>query len=337
MTKHHVLVTGGAGFIGSHTCKELRANGFVPIAYDNLTTGHRDAVMWGPLVEGDVLEQERLERVVKQYRPVAVIHFAACAYVEESMRNPGKYYRNNVAGTLSLVEACARSGIRRIIFSSSCAIYGIPAQIPVSEECETNPLSPYGRSKLMSEQIIRDFAEVHDLAYLLLRYFNACGADPDGQLCERHEPETHLIPRALMAAAGTIKRLSIFGNDYPTPDGTCIRDYIHVTDLARAHTRALTYLLDGGESSEFNLGTGKGHSVMQIVEAIERVTGRAVPLDFKPGRPGDPPALLADASQARSCLGFEPVCSDLETIISTAASAHGWKASRKHVERGAYA
>ena len=318
-----ILVTGGAGFIGSHTCKRLAEQDFVPVVYDNLSTGHRANVGWGPLVEGELEDTERLATTIRTFLPECVIHFAASAYVGESVEDPGKYYRNNVAGSIALLEACRATGLARIVFSSSCATYGVPPRLPITEDTEQFPINPYGRTKLMIELMLGDYARAYDFRSVALRYFNAAGADPEGQLTERHDPETHLIPRALMAAAGGIERLDVFGDDYPTPDGTCIRDYIHVTDLADAHVAAVNYLRDGGELLRANLGSGHGISIRQVLEAIDRVTGRQVPVQILPRRPGDPPVLYADTSRARQRLGFRPALSDIDTIIRTAAPGFG--------------
>ena len=319
MTATPILVTGGAGFIGSHTCKQLSREGFLPIAYDNLSTGNRESVKWGPLVEGDIRDTDGLAAALRLQRPAAVIHFAASAYVGESVTEPGKYYRNNVEGTLSLLEACRIAGVAKVIFSSSCATYGIPEALPIPESAEQRPINPYGRTKLVGEQMLADFEAAHGLRFVALRYFNAAGADPEGELSERHDPETHLIPRALLAAYGQQPYLEVFGSDLPTADGTCIRDYIHVSDLARAHVLAARYLIDGGKSSRLNLGTGQGTSVLQVLDAVERATGRRVPAVMRPARAGDPPSLYADGRQARELLGFTPEVSDVDTIMRTAA------------------
>jgi UDP-arabinose 4-epimerase len=319
-------VTGGAGYIGSHTCKALAASGFEPVVYDNLSTGHRTSVRWGPLVEGDLLDRDRLTGALESYEPAAVIHFAASAYVGESVTDPGKYYRNNVAGSLSLLEACRAAGVRDVIFSSTCATYGIPEALPIEESTQQVPINTYGRSKLMCEHMLRDFAAAYGSRFVILRYFNACGADPDGELGEWHDPETHLIPRALMAAAGRLPFLSVFGNDYDTADGTCIRDYVHVCDLARGHIEAVRYLLAGGESVALNLGGGQGTSILGVLNAIERLTGRGVPIFVEPRRSGDPPVLVADAGQARARLGFIPSLSSIEAIVRTAAPHFGLEA-----------
>lgn len=323
MANKNVLIVGGAGFIGSHTAKLLAGQGYAPVVYDNLSTGHRDAVRWGALVEGDILDTERLVGAIEEAAPVAVIHFAASVYVGESVEDPAKYYRNNVAGTQSLLEACRRGGALNVIFSSSCATYGVPDQLPIRETQPQHPINPYGRTKLIAEQMLADYARAYGLRYVALRYFNAAGADADGELAERHEPETHLIPRILMAAAGAIESLDLYGTDYETSDGTCVRDYVHVADLAKAHGQALDYLLAGGENLAVNVGSGRGTSIREILEATERLTGRSVPVRVKPRRAGDPPLLYADPSEAAQKLGFRAMHSDLDTIIRTAAPAFG--------------
>lgn len=323
MSERHILVTGGAGYIGSHTCKRLSAEGFLPVVYDNLSAGNRRAVRWGPLVEADIIDTAAFVAACERYRPEAVVHFAASAYVGESVANPEKYYRNNVHGTLSVLRACREVGVRHLVFSSSCAVYGDVQSAPVDERAPLAPVSPYGRTKLVGEQMLDDFALAYGLRYAALRYFNACGADPDGELGEWHNPETHLIPRALLAAAGQIERLEIYGDDYPTPDGTCVRDYIHVSDLARAHTLALRRLLECASSLRLNLGAGRGASILEVLGAIKRVTGRAVPYVMKPRRLGDATALFAGTSLARKVMGFVPELSSLETIVRTAAPVFG--------------
>jgi UDP-arabinose 4-epimerase len=323
MSRGCVLVTGGAGFIGSHTCKLLAAAGIEPIVYDNLVTGHRCAVRWGPLVKGDIQDTDLLVRTLDEYKPHAVIHFAASAYVGESVEDPAKYYLNNVAGSLSLLEACRRVQVMKIVFSSTCATYGTPANLPIRETTPQNPISPYGRSKLMVEQILEDYDSAYGLRYVSLRYFNACGADPEGELREDHEPETHLIPRALLCASGKLDRLALFGDDHETVDGTCVRDYIHVTDLARAHVQAVQYLIDGKESLAVNLGSGQGTSIREVLEAIGRLTALPVPTVVAPKRPGDPPILIADSTLASKRLGFVAQLSDIDTIIRTAAPSFG--------------
>ncbi len=318
-----VLVTGGAGFIGAHACKALRDAGLLPVTYDNLSTGHRDAVRFGPLVQGDVRDTASLTQAMATHRVTAVLHFAASAYVGESVSNPAKYYDNNVGGMIALVAAAQAADVTSIVFSSSCATYGIPDNLPITETTPQRPINPYGRTKLICEDMLRDHAAAHGLRFAALRYFNAAGADPDGVIGERHDPETHLIPLALRAAAGTAGPLAVFGTDYATPDGTCIRDYIHVTDLARAHVMALRHLLAGAGSLAVNLGSGTGHSVLDITRAITRVTHRPVPVLHAPRRAGDPPMLTADPALAASMLGFRTALSDIDTIIRHAAPWFG--------------
>jgi UDP-arabinose 4-epimerase len=320
---HTILVTGGAGFIGSHVCKLLAASGFDPVTFDNLSTGHHDAVRWGPLVVGDILDRGRLKLAVDTFKPIAVMHFAAVASVAESVADPALYYRNNVMGTLSLLDTCKASGIGKVIFSSSCATYGVPAELPIREDTPQQPINPYGGSKLVGEMMLRDVESTSGISHVALRYFNACGADLDGQLSERHNPETHLIPRILMAASGVSPSFELFGEDYPNPDGTCIRDYVHVSDLAQAHLLALHHLLDGGGSLAVNVGTGIGLSIREILAAVSRVTSCSVPIVSRDRRPGDPPALYADGALMREKLGFTPRYSDIDTIIETAAPHFG--------------
>jgi UDP-arabinose 4-epimerase len=312
-----ILVTGGAGFIGAHTCKALAAHGLYPIAFDNLSRGHREMVRWGPLVEGDILQPADLDRAFKGYQPRSVIHFAALAYVGESVAEPLAYYKNNLSGLINVLDAMVRHGADTIVFSSSCTVYGIPDTLPIAETARQQPISPYGRSKSMCEQILVHAAAAHHLRIALLRYFNACGADPDGQLSERHDPETHLIPLAIDAASGRGPPLQIFGADYPTSDGTCERDFIHVSDLAAAHVAALRHISNGAEGLTLNLGTGRAYSILEIVSAIERLTGRQVPVIHAARRPGDPAALVANVSLSERVLEFRPKYSNLETIIET--------------------
>jgi len=317
-----VLVTGGAGFVGSHACKALSRHGFTPVVYDNLSHGHEDAVRWGPLERGDILDRTRLGEVIAAHNPAAIMHFAAFIAVGESVTDPGKYYRNNVAGSLSLMEATRDHGIKAFVFSSTAAVYGLPEVVPIPEGAPKLPINPYGHSKWMVECMLRDFGEAHGLKSMALRYFNAAGADPDGETGERHDPETHLIPLALDAAAGDGKPLTVFGEDYDTPDGTCIRDYIHVADLAEAHVAALQALLDGAGSNAYNLGTGNGFTVRQVIDTVEKVTGRAVPHSIGPRRAGDPASLVADPSAANRDLGWRPLMSDLDSIVATAWAWH---------------
>jgi UDP-arabinose 4-epimerase len=316
-----ILVTGGAGYIGSHTAKALHRAGFQPIVFDNLSAGHRDAVRWGPFIEGDCQDTELVSAILRQYRVKAVIHFAAYAYVGESVENPRKYFNNNCLGTLRLFEALLAENCRYIVFSSSCATYGAPSRVPIDEGQLQHPTNPYGESKLFVERVLHWYGKAYDLRFLALRYFNAAGADPEGELFERHDPETHLIPLAIQATKGQIPFLEIYGTDYPTPDGTAVRDFVHVTDISEAHVHALHYLLRGGESCALNLGSGTGHSVREVTEAVSRITGRPVPVRERPRRPGDPPVLVADPSEARLMLDWRAKLSDLSTIINTASSS----------------
>lgn len=314
----NVLVVGGAGYIGSHTAKTLKKAGHNPVVLDNLSTGHRWAVRWGPLIEADLADKKAILQAIRDHQIEAVIHFAANAYVGESMQNPAKYFRNNVANMLNLLEAQHESGIKHMVFSSSCTTYGIPERVPISEDFPQSAISPYGESKLMGEKMLKWFGECYGLGWVALRYFNASGADPEGEIGEVHDPETHLIPLVIDAALGKRPPVRIFGTDYPTPDGTAIRDYIHVMDLADAHVRALQYLLEGGESTAFNLGTGHGHSVREVITAVEQVGGCKVPAEEAPRRAGDPPALVADPSKARRILGWEAQYRELNQIVETA-------------------
>lgn len=320
-----VLVTGAAGYIGAHACKALAAAGFRPVAYDNLVYGHEEAVRWGPLERGDITDRARLKAVLEAHDFAAAMHFAAFTYVGESVSDPGKYYRNNVGGTMTLLEALRDHQIGSLVFSSSCATYGVPDRVPIAEDCPQRPINPYGATKLMAERMIADFGAAHGLRSAMLRYFNAAGADPDGEIGECHDPETHLIPLALEAVTGGAP-ITVFGEDYPTPDGTCVRDYIHVTDLAEAHVAALIRLIEGAGPGAFNLGTGEGASVREVLGAVERATGCAVPHTVGARRPGDPPVLVADPNRAMSELGWSPRHSDLDTIVGTA-----W---RWHMRRG---
>lgn len=313
-----VLVTGGAGYIGSHTCKELARQGHTPVVYDNLCTGHREFVKWGDFVHGDILDTQRLRACLRGYRPDGIIHFAAFAYVGESVADPGKYFRNNVSGTLSILDAMRDEGVANIVVSSTCAVYGQPEQIPIAETCPTSPINPYGASKLFMERMLADYQVAHGLNWAALRYFNAAGCDAEGEVGEWHDPETHLIPRVIWAALGRIPRVEVFGADYPTPDGTCIRDYVHVRDLAAAHVLALQHCLDGKESRPFNLGTGTGMSVKEIIDGVARISGTAVPHAFKDRRPGDPARLVADAESSRAALGWRCRCSSPEYILESA-------------------
>ena len=314
----NVLVTGGAGYIGSHTCKALAQAGFTPVTYDSLVYGHEWAVKWGPFEHGDILDGERLREVLQRFQPLAVIHFAAFAYVGESVADPAKYYRNNVVGTLSLLEAMRETGVGSIVFSSTCATYGIPDTVPITEDEPQKPINPYGTSKLMVEQILADYRVAYGLNSVALRYFNAAGADPEGEVGEAHDPETHLIPLVLDAARGKRPRIAIFGEDYDTEDGSCVRDYIHVQDLARAHVLAMECLPTGNLKPAYNLGTGRGYSVKEVIAAARRATNLAIPVEQGTRRPGDPARLVANASSARADLGWTPEITDIEEIIATA-------------------
>lgn len=318
----NILVTGGAGYIGSHACKALAKSGLTPISYDNLINGHRWAVKWGPLEVGDISDRERLSEVFKKYKPIAVMHFASYAYVGESVKEPSKYYRNNVVGSLTLLEVMRDFKIDKIIFSSTCATYGIPKIVPISEEHQQNPINPYGASKLMIERILKDFDISYDLRSISLRYFNAFGADPEGELGEVHNPETHLIPLALDVALGNRSAITIFGDDYDTSDGTCIRDYVHVSDIAAAHVLALNALLDGSNTNAYNLGNEFGVSVKQVIKTVEAVTGKNVPVIINPRRVGDPAVLIGDASKIINDLGWSP---SYKSIYDSIMHAFIWK------------
>jgi UDP-arabinose 4-epimerase len=316
----NILVTGGAGYIGSHTAKVLAARGHTPIVIDNLTYGHEWAVKWGPFERGDLGDPEFVKSVFERHRIEAVIHFAANAYVGESMTHPRKYFRNNTVNTLNLLDTMVDHGTTHIVFSSSCATYGVPEHVPIDEAHRQVPVNPYGESKLFVERILYWYDVAYSLRSVPLRYFNASGADPDGEIGEDHDPETHLIPLVIDAARGTRPPVSVFGTDYPTPDGTAIRDYVHVMDLAEGHVRALDYLARGGVSTPVNLGTGIGHSVREVIGAVEQVGGRAVPRVDSPRRAGDPPRLVADAQKAQDVLGWTPRYPELRTIVE-----HAWR------------
>jgi UDP-arabinose 4-epimerase len=317
-----VLVTGGAGYIGSHTCKALANAGFNPVTLDNLVYGHRDAVKWGPFIEGDLADRALLGQVMREHSVLAVIHFAAYAYVGESVRDPEKYFRNNVANTLNLLEAMRATNVGSIVFSSTCATYGVPETVPTRENDAQRPVNPYGESKLFVERALHWLGAAHGLRWAALRYFNAAGADPDGELGEDHDPETHLIPLVIEAALGRRPYIEVYGTDYATADGTAVRDYIHVTDLAEAHVLALRQLLGGRTSLAVNLGTGQGHSVRDVIRTVEAVSKLPVPVREGPRRPGDPPVLVADATLAEQVLGWTPRLSDLTTIVDAAFAWH---------------
>jgi UDP-arabinose 4-epimerase len=317
-----VLVTGGAGYIGSHACKALARAGHRPVVYDNLSRGHRAAVRWGPLVEGELADRARLVAAMREHRAAAVMHFAAFAYVGESVADPALYYRNNLGGSLALLEAMREAGIGRIVFSSTCATYGIPGAMPIAETTPQLPVNPYGETKLAIERALHWYGAAYGLRSVALRYFNAAGADPEGEIGEAHDPETHLIPLVIEAALGRRPQVEVYGTDYPTADGTAIRDYIHVQDLAEAHVLALGHLAGGGASVALNLGTGQGHSVRAVIAAVEHAGNRPVPYRDAPRRAGDPPELVADPSRAQALLGWQPRLSDLDTIVATALAWH---------------
>lgn len=329
-----ILVTGGAGYVGSHACKALARHGHLPVTYDNLSRGHAKAVRWGPLEIGDLADRNRLEETLKRWQPEGVMHFAAFAYVHESMSDPGLYYRNNVAGTLTLLEAMRAAQVNRLVFSSTCATFGSPSVTLIGEETPQNPINPYGASKLMVERILRDHAAAHGLQAVALRYFNAAGADPEGEIGEDHDPEPHVIPLAIAAGQGRGPAFRILGTDYDTPDGSAIRDYIHVCDLAAAHVAAMDRLrANGREAFEaFNLGTGTGTSVLELLAAVERMAGRKIPAERHPRRPGDPPRLVADPARAMEVFGWTPEMSGIDSIIATAWRWHERAASASNEE-----
>ena len=317
-----VLVVGGAGYIGSQMCKYLSQNGYKPIVLDNLVCGHRESVKWGPFIEGSMDNRELLTQLFKKYEIHAVMHFAAYAYVGDSVTDPGKYYYNNVAATISLLDTMRKNHIFNFIFSSTCATYGEPIQTPITENHPQSPINPYGRSKLMVEQILDDFLDAYGFNSVILRYFNAAGADPDGEIGEDHRPETHLIPLILQTALGQREMINIFGSDYSTYDGTCIRDYIHINDLAQAHLLALEKLLNGSIGGKYNLGNGDGHSVKEVIDMARKVTGKKIPEKITKRRPGDPAILIGSSYKAIEELGWEPKFADLYTIIETAWKWH---------------
>lgn len=319
----NVLVTGGAGYIGSHTCKALANAGFTPVTYDNLSIGNRWAVRWGPLEIGDIGDAARLGEVLRQYQPVGIIHFAALALVGESVAEPALYYRQNVVGTMAVLEAARSTGLAPVVFSSTCAVYGVPPEGKISEDTPKNPINPYGASKLMIERILSDYDIAYGMRYAALRYFNAAGADADGEVGEFRAVETHLIPNAIESLLDRKPAMQVFGQDYPTPDGTAIRDYIHVTDLAAAHVRALKRLLDGNDSFACNLGTGTGISVAEIISGLESLSSKEVPREDAPRRAGDPPELVANPSLSHELLGAGLNSnSDVTTILQTALNWH---------------
>ena len=324
-----VLVTGGAGYIGSHTCKHLAAAGHTPVVFDDFSQGHDWAVKWGPLEGGSLNDPARLAEVLAVHRVDAVVHFAASALVGESMSAPGKYFRNNTLGSFNLIEAMRAAGVGTLVFSSTCATYGNPVRVPIDESHPQVPVNPYGESKLMVEKMLRWYGEAHGLQWMALRYFNAAGADPDGEIGEVHDPESHLIPLVIGGALGTRPPVKVFGADYPTVDGTAVRDYIHVADLADAHLRAIERLRSGTPSQAINLGTGVGQSVRQVIDAVKQVSGRPVPFDTAPRRAGDPPELVADPSRAREVLGWTPRYADLRTTVQHAWNWHAGESATR--------
>jgi UDP-arabinose 4-epimerase len=317
-----ILVTGGAGYIGSHTCKALAAAGHTPVVLDNLSTGHRWAVKWGPLVVADIADRSQVKSAIKEFGIGAVMHFAAHAYVGESVRQPQKYFDNNVTKTLALIDTLLEAGISKVVLSSSCATYGVPQKLPISEGDPQLPINPYGETKLFVEKILYWYEVAYGIRHVNLRYFNAAGADPDGEIGEDHDPETHLIPLVIAAAQGVNSAFEIFGSDYDTADGTAVRDYVHVCDLACAHVKALNYLVAGGHSASVNLGTGRGHSIREVISAVEAVSNRVVPVIQGQRRSGDPAVLIADPRLGQSVLGWRPLQSDLDTIVQTAWNWH---------------
>jgi len=317
-----VLVTGGAGYIGSQVCKTLAKAGFLPIAYDNLSTGHAYAVKWGQFVEADLADREALNGTFQKFQPKAVLHFAASALVVESMADPGKYYRNNLAGSLSLLDAMQSNRVPYLIFSSTCAIYGQPKFVPLTEAHPPGPINPYGRSKWMVEQMIADFEAAFGIRSVALRYFNVAGADLETEIGENHTPETHLIPSVIQAALGVRKEIVVYGTEFPSRDGSAVRDYIHVQDLADAHVSALKWLIENKKSAQINLGTGTGHSVLEIIEAVQKFCGKPLPIRLEQARVGEPSNLTADNSRAKELLGWTPKRSDLPTLIESAWKWH---------------
>jgi UDP-glucose 4-epimerase len=330
MANPTILVTGGAGYIGSHAVLALQDAGYEVVILDNLVYGHRElveTVLKVELIEGDIANRTLLDQIFQSREIAAVMHFAAYAYVGESVSQPAKYYRNNVVGTLTLLEAMCDAGIKNFVFSSTCATYGVPEQIPVVENQRQQPINPYGMTKLMVEHILDDFDHAYGLKSVRFRYFNAAGADPEGRLGEDHSPETHILPLVLLTAMGKRDSISIYGTDYDTPDGTCIRDYIHVSDLAQAHVLGLEYLLKGGNTDVFNLGNGQGFSIRKVIEAARVVTGRPIPVTLADRRPGDPPVLVGSGEKAQRILGWQPEYADLKTIL-----AHAWQWHQKRHE-----
>jgi UDP-glucose-4-epimerase GalE len=323
-----ILVTGGAGFVGSHTCKALVRAGYTPVTFDNLERGHRWAVKWGPFEQADLRNEQDLYRVFKKWQPWAVLHFAAYAYVGESVDNPTIYYDLNIGGTAKILASCVAFECKNFVFSSSCATYGVPLKLPLREDDLQRPVNPYGYSKLVVERMLKDSEAAHGIRHVVLRYFNAAGADPEGELGELHLPETHLIPLALFAAMGRCQTVKIFGSNYPTPDGTCVRDYIHVSDLADAHVCAINWLASGGRSNSFNLGNGSGFSVREVISICEQVTGLPIKTEICSRRAGDPPMLTSDSHKASQLLQWGPKYPELDQQIG-----HAWKWFRDEMHK----
>ncbi|TWB51729.1 UDP-galactose 4-epimerase [Rhizobium sp. ERR 922] len=321
MAGETVLVVGGAGYIGSHTCLDLANKGFKPVVYDNFSNGHREFVKWGPAEEGDIRDRARLDEVLAKHKPAAILHFAALIEVGESVKDPVAFYENNVIGTLTLLSAAQAAGVKAFVFSSTCATYGLPQSVPLDENHQQVPINPYGRTKYIVEQALADYDQYKGLRSVILRYFNAAGADFEGRIGEWHTPETHAIPLAIDAALGRRQGFKVFGNDYDTRDGTCVRDYIHVLDLADAHVRAVQYLLDGGDSVALNLGTGTGTTVKELLGTIETVSNRPFPVEYVGRREGDSTTLVANNDKARDILGWSPQY-DLTEIIQSAWNWH---------------
>ncbi|WP_052667458.1 UDP-glucose 4-epimerase GalE [Nitriliruptor alkaliphilus] len=331
-TNDRVLVTGGAGYIGSHVSRRLAADGYRPVTVDNLRTGGRSVVRWGPFELGDIGDARFLDEVMARYAPVAAVHLAGSAYVGESLHEPAKYYRNKVVGTLSLMEALGRHDVPHLVLSSSCSVYGVPAELPITEDTPLAPVSPYGASKAMAERIIADIGASTGTRAVSLRYFNAAGAEPDEGLGERHDPETHIVPLLLEVALGSRPSVDLFGDRHPTPGGTCIRDFVHVSDLADAHVLALRYLENGGQSRALNLGTGRSTSLLELVRAVDAITSSTVQTRTASPRPGDPPALVAGSELARSILGWQPTRSSIDRIVGDAYRRHR-SVAHEHVAR----
>ncbi|MEE8349378.1 MAG: UDP-glucose 4-epimerase GalE [Acidobacteriota bacterium] len=322
-----ILVTGGGGYIGSHAVRELARSGYHPISLDNLSKGHEKAVLAGDFIQGEIADEELLDTIFQEHKVDAVMHFAALSEVGESVDNPRLYYEQNVVNSLTLLGVMLRHGVRKFVLSSTCATYGDPQRIPIDETHPLNPVNPYGESKLVVERVLREYDRAYGLSFVSLRYFNAAGASLDAQLGESHDPESHLIPRILKVAKGDLVKLQVYGDDYPTPDGTCVRDYIHVLDLASGHVAAYQWLCEGHDSEVFNLGTGQGVSVMELVEAARKLTDREIPLEVSARRPGDPSHLVADPGKAQQRLGWKSEHSDVETLLST---AWAWEQNRRY-------